>query len=647
MAKGKTGVLATLALNLTANSKGLYKGLRNSRRRTDTWANQMRRQIKTVSKAFAGIALAVAVAFSAMYAEQAKAIDQLGKTSDKLGIATQELAGLRLAAELTGVSQNNLDMGLQRMTRRLSEAAAGTGEAKNAIKELGLDAQTLAKLSPDKAFREISVAMNQIPNQADRVRLAFKLFDTEGVNLVNTLRLGKNGLAGAADEAEIFGLALTRIDVAKVEQANDQFTRIRAIGRGLAQQLTVQAAPAVGLLAEKFVGVAKEAGGMGNIAQMVITKIAGGVGMIGDFFNGLNAVWQGLKVGFVGFGTLVVTVIEGMFDGLSAFTQSFAERMLSPIRFALEFAAQYSDTAKEQLALIDGFVDKIGFEAPEAVRNAAAFMRDQLDSVKGSFNEVAMGPYPSDTIAQFFDEVKLISSESAEELIKNSPVSILNIDEAKQEVILENQKTLNDKLRAEQQKHFNKYGNVVKLFNDWEVKTTAQKAGAIIQITKGLAGPLVNESKKMFNLMKIARIGEAIMNTYAGINQAMASLPYPFNIAAATVVGAMGFANVAAIKKQKFRSAGSAVSVVPIGSGIGGGSAFGGGGASIPTIEDQREAIGEEEKSATVVNNINIGEVHGNDGRRVFEEIREYVRQGQTLIESGTRQAEVLAEDAA
>ena len=77
------------------------------------------------------------------------AVDELGKVSDKLGISTERLAGLQHAAELTGNSTRNLNLGLQRMVRRVAEAAEGTGEAQNALAELGLDAKELAQLSPD------------------------------------------------------------------------------------------------------------------------------------------------------------------------------------------------------------------------------------------------------------------------------------------------------------------------------------------------------------------------------------------------------------------------------------------------------------------------------------------------------------------
>ena len=121
-------------------------------------------------------------------------IDSLAKTSQKLGMTINALNGLRFAGEQTGVSANTMDMALQRMTRRLAEAAQGSGEAKDAIKQLGLDAQQLAQMSPDKAFLEVTRAMKSVQQPSEKLRLAFKLFDSEGVALVNTMNAGAESI---------------------------------------------------------------------------------------------------------------------------------------------------------------------------------------------------------------------------------------------------------------------------------------------------------------------------------------------------------------------------------------------------------------------------------------------------------------------
>ena len=156
--------------------------------------------------------------------KQAEAIDTTAKFADRIGATTEGLVGLEHAARISGVGVNALHMGLQRMTRCVAEAAQGTGEAKAALKELGLDAESLSAMRPEEIFSRIAERMTQVSNQSDRVRLAMKLFDSEGVALVNTLAMGSDGLQAMRDEAEDLRLTFSRLDAAKVEELypNDQ-----------------------------------------------------------------------------------------------------------------------------------------------------------------------------------------------------------------------------------------------------------------------------------------------------------------------------------------------------------------------------------------------------------------------------------------
>lgn len=212
--------------------------------------------MRNLRRTVLGVGAAIGTAkLAGEFLETAQSIDSLAKTSDKLGIATENLAALRFVGQQTGVEIRTMDMAIQRMTRRLSEAAQGTGEAKNAIKELGLDAQQLAKLNPSQQFQEIAEAMGRIPSQADRVRLSFKLFDSEGVALVNTLAQGKRGIKDLEAQAKSLGITISREEAAKVEEFNDALNSLSNLIGGLKSDIVIRIAPE----ATKFVDALGEA----------------------------------------------------------------------------------------------------------------------------------------------------------------------------------------------------------------------------------------------------------------------------------------------------------------------------------------------------------------------------------------------------
>jgi hypothetical protein len=99
-------------------------------------AELLRTGIRTLGGALIGAATVGGL--GALIDRSISAADAIGKTADKIGVGVEALQELRLAAKASGVEQQTLDMALQRFTRRAAEAAQGTGEAKDALAQMGI-----------------------------------------------------------------------------------------------------------------------------------------------------------------------------------------------------------------------------------------------------------------------------------------------------------------------------------------------------------------------------------------------------------------------------------------------------------------------------------------------------------------------------
>ena len=163
--------------------------------------------------------------------------------STRLNVSTEELSRLQYAAEQSGVSVNTLNLGLQRQVRRIAEAAKGQGEAVKALDELGLSAARLNELSPDQQFKVLADSIKEVENPADRVRLAMKLFDSEGVALIQTMTEGSEGLNKFAEESDRVGKTVSEFAARDAKAASDAFTRVGASIEGVGNSLAVQLAP--------------------------------------------------------------------------------------------------------------------------------------------------------------------------------------------------------------------------------------------------------------------------------------------------------------------------------------------------------------------------------------------------------------------
>ena len=196
------------------------------------------------------VGLAGVGGFGLLIKSSLQSIDTLGKTATKLGVTTKELGALRYAAGLSGVEIRTVDMATQRFTRRLAEAANGTGEAKDALKELNLNAVELSELPLQQQMLKLSEAFGKVEKSSDQVRLAFKLFDSEGVAFVNILKLGSTELKNLFEEAQDLGVLLSGTAVKGVEDANDAFFRLKGLFKGITDQTVAGLAPALENLAD-------------------------------------------------------------------------------------------------------------------------------------------------------------------------------------------------------------------------------------------------------------------------------------------------------------------------------------------------------------------------------------------------------------
>lgn len=186
-------------------------------------------------------------------------IDDLAKASSRLGLTVNELQSLQFAASQTGASAEELEKGLTRFSRAISEASTGIGTGLRSFEALGVkvtDAQN--NLRPtSELLDEVSDRLAQIESPADRVRIAFDLFGRSGVNLVNTLQNGSAEVEKLQGKFNDLTLTLTDEQAKAVEEANDLFDTLGRTFSSFGQQITAFVLPPLAnfakLLTQKIV----------------------------------------------------------------------------------------------------------------------------------------------------------------------------------------------------------------------------------------------------------------------------------------------------------------------------------------------------------------------------------------------------------
>lgn len=188
---------------------------------------------KVKGNAVAATAVIVGLGTGAMagLAKQAiRTANDIGDVSEKLGISSSALQEFQFAANQSGVRMEALNMGLQRFGRRAAEAAQGTGEAKDAIRQLGiqLNDSNGNLRSTEALFTDAMTSLAAIENPLERVRLGFKLFDSEGVALVNMA----GNFGDLREEAQRLGLVIDDEVIQRADGLQDSFDALAAVTRG-------------------------------------------------------------------------------------------------------------------------------------------------------------------------------------------------------------------------------------------------------------------------------------------------------------------------------------------------------------------------------------------------------------------------------
>ncbi|MEM8493217.1 MAG: hypothetical protein AAF756_20560 [Pseudomonadota bacterium] len=241
--------LAKLVVKLEAQTAQYQRQLERAQKQNQTFGEKAKRHFGSAKAAYLGFAGAVAGAFATVANGIERQAD-LFDLSTRLGATTRGLSQLQYAAQQSGVSVQTLNMGLQRMVRRVAEAANGTGEARGALEELNIEATALNQLRPEEQFRVLADAIMKVENPADRVRLAMKLFDSEGVSLIQTMQGGSAALQAFAEESDRLGTTIDDSAAAASKRASDAFTRLAGVFTGVSNTMAGQFAPEMEAIAD-------------------------------------------------------------------------------------------------------------------------------------------------------------------------------------------------------------------------------------------------------------------------------------------------------------------------------------------------------------------------------------------------------------
>lgn len=192
-------------------------------------------RLKKSLTALAAIGTAVSGALYAVAQSTANAGDDAAKTGQAIGLTAEQVQEYRHAADLSGVSSEDLTTSLRRVSQAARDAARGTGTAKDTLDELGISLTGAdGKLkTTDQMVEAIADRFQKLPNGPEKTAAAMDLFGRSGAKMIAMLNAGGDGIREMRQEARDLGVVIDNDTAAATEEFNDTLYRLKQFLTGL------------------------------------------------------------------------------------------------------------------------------------------------------------------------------------------------------------------------------------------------------------------------------------------------------------------------------------------------------------------------------------------------------------------------------
>ncbi len=152
----------------------------------------------------------------------------LGEQAAQLGVTTKAMQEYRYVASQTGVSNEEMDAAIAKLSRTIGDAAGGSKKASAAFAALGISVRDANGNVKDagELIPEIAGALEKIPSPAERASALVDLFGKAGQKLAPLMSEGAQGVQKLRDEAHQLGLVLSDDQIQKADATADKIAAL-------------------------------------------------------------------------------------------------------------------------------------------------------------------------------------------------------------------------------------------------------------------------------------------------------------------------------------------------------------------------------------------------------------------------------------
>lgn len=289
--------IGTLSVSIVANTEQLVKGMAGA-------ASSVAKFGAKIAAFGVGAATAAAGGLAVLAEHSMESIDKMAKLADRLGLSTEALQTYQHAAELAGVSSEDVGKMLMKMLKSIPKGS-----------------------NVEKSFENLAAEISAIQDPVERMRDAMAAFGRNGGKDINMLGMNFKELR---KEMQASGQLVSRFDAAKIEEANVAMKKLHHNTKVLGDQLAIAVAPYVTAAVNAYIEWGAAGGGAASKVKAGFELVKEAMVAVAD---GINL----LKVAFNLFGVVGNAVLSGLEKGL----QHFGNAAMGGARYVNRAAYEY------------------------------------------------------------------------------------------------------------------------------------------------------------------------------------------------------------------------------------------------------------------------------------------------------------------
>lgn len=396
--------IGALNVRISADNRGFKDAIKD----TQKDLTKTRRALNDNAVAFAkwgatGVVAAAGIG-AALFKSSADNVRELKNLSFAANTLTEDFQRGAFAAQQFGIEQQKYGDILKDVNDRIGDfVTTGGGPMLDFFEQVapkvGVTADAFRGLSGQEALGLFVKSLQDANLSQEEMTFHMEAMASDATMLLPLFKDNAEALKAMSEEAKALGIGLSAVDSEQIEQASRAMDTAGAAFSAIAEDLTVEFAPVIKVIADSFTDAAKEGKGFGNEIKFASDLVINSIGFVMDAVEGVKRTFQVL-------GKTVALVVLGIQEGMLRAADFIVNR---PVEAVNELIDALNTLPWHN---IDP-VEMSGFG--ETIKTELDIVTQAISSGVDDIAEVLNKPMPSNNLKSAVEAVRMQSQAIAEE----------------------------------------------------------------------------------------------------------------------------------------------------------------------------------------------------------------------------------------